>query len=135
MDKQRVFIRAGAGLGFLAVGLGAFGAHALESLLDDGGSSIYETAVRYHFYHALAILAVAAGSKRLWKSSWSARACAAWAVGVVLFSGSLYGIALTGVGWLAALAPLGGAAMLIGWGFAFLAAGTLVVDDTHERGG
>lgn len=127
-------MRSGAALGFLAVVLGAFGAHGLESILDRESSQTYETAVRYHVYHALAILAVAAGSRRLWESPWSGRACAAWTAGVALFSGSLYGLAVTGVGWLAALAPVGGAAMLTGWAFSFLAARSLVVDDTQERG-
>ena len=135
VNKQRLFLRSGAVLGFLAVALGAFGAHGLESILTGEEAEIYETAVRYQAYHALAILAVAAGSERLWKIPWSARACGAWTAGIVLFSGTLYGYALTGVGWLAMLTPVGGAAMLNGWAFVFLAAGSLVVDEARERGG
>ncbi len=121
-------MRTGAALGFLAVVMGAFGAHDLESILSTKASATYETAVRYHVYHALAILAVAAGSKRVWADPWSARACASWTVGAVVFSGSLYGLALSGAGWLGVLAPVGGAAMLAGWVCAFVAARSLSSD-------
>jgi uncharacterized membrane protein YgdD (TMEM256/DUF423 family) len=106
--------KLGALLAFLAVAAGAFGAHALKDILDPEMKAVYETAARYQMYHALALLLVAALSDRL-----SARAVS-WAglcftAGVVLFSGSLYALSLTGLRKLGAITPLGGLAFLAGW--------------------
>ena len=108
-----MFFVAGAALSFLAVALGAFGAHALRDRLGADLLSTFETGVRYHFYHALGLFAVAYASAR-----WPASATAAgwlFIAGIVLFSGSLYLLALTGVRWLGAITPLGGLAFLAGW--------------------
>jgi uncharacterized membrane protein YgdD (TMEM256/DUF423 family) len=111
---DRLFVMLGAASGFIAVAAGAFGAHALRSRLDPDLLAVFETAARYQMYHALALLAVA----------WVAARCpgplphwAGWlfVVGTVLFSGSLYALALSGVRWLGAVTPLGGAAFLAGW--------------------
>ena len=111
---DRVFFVAGAALSLLAVALGAFGAHALRDRLAPDLLAVYETGVRYHFYHALGLFAVAYAAAR-WPGP--ATGAAGWLMvaGVVLFSGSLYLLALTGVRWLGAITPLGGLAFLAGW--------------------
>ena len=123
MDNQAVYLRVGAILGALAVVVGAFGAHGLESIMSDEMAEVFETGVKYHFYHALAILAVTAGSSALWGSPLCLWACRAWAFGIVIFSGTLYALALTEIGWLGAITPIGGAAMIAGWVLLALAAG------------
>lgn len=98
----------------VAVAAGAFGAHALRARLDAAALSIFETAARYHMYHALALLAVAWAATR-WNSSLVRLSGGLFLAGTVLFSGSLYALALSGVRWLGAITPLGGAAFLGGW--------------------
>ncbi len=112
----RLFITLGSLAGLLAVALGAFGAHALRERLDEYTRGIFETAVQYHFHHSLALLAVGllavgAPSDALLKS-------AGWlfVIGLLLFSGSLYALSLSGVKWLGAITPLGGLAFIAGWG-------------------
>jgi uncharacterized membrane protein YgdD (TMEM256/DUF423 family) len=97
--------------GFLAVALGAFGAHALEGLPADRIAT-WETAVLWHLAHALALLALA-----LMPTATRAIVVARWAfaTGIVLFSGSLYVLAATGTRWLGAVTPVGGVALLVGW--------------------
>lgn len=110
----RVWLAAGAVSGFLAVAAGAFGAHALKSHLSPEALSIYDTGVRYQFWHALALLAVGILQQR---SPGRALRVAGWcfAVGTVLFSGSLYALALSGVKWFGAITPFGGVGFLMGW--------------------
>ena len=98
----------------LSVALGAFGAHALKNTLDAYGRDIYEKAVLYQMFHALALLAVGVLHKLYPQSGFS---FAGWAflAGIVLFSGSLYVLAITGNRWLGAITPFGGVAFLIGW--------------------
>jgi uncharacterized membrane protein YgdD (TMEM256/DUF423 family) len=110
-----LFLTLGALSGLLAVGLGAFGAHALRARLDDYGRGVYETAVQYHFYHALALLAV--GLLALQQPSATLLKSGGWLflLGTVLFSGSLYALAVSGVKWLGAVTPLGGLAFIAGW--------------------
>ena len=100
---------------FMAVALGAFGAHALKSRLAPDMAAVWQTAVQYHAWHALALLA--AGILMAQDPSRVGLTWAAWlfAVGIVLFSGSLYALALTGVRGLGAITPLGGVAWLAGW--------------------
>ncbi len=93
---------------------GAFGAHALRARLDPSALAIFETAARYQMYHALALLAVAWAMSR-WPSSMLHAAGWLFLAGIVLFSGSLYALALTGVRGLGAITPLGGVAFLAGW--------------------
>jgi uncharacterized membrane protein YgdD (TMEM256/DUF423 family) len=104
----------GALYGALAVALGAFGAHALRSRLTPELQAVWKTAVEYHFYHALALLLVGIWARSLRTAGLDG---AAWcfALGVLLFSGSLYVLALSGVRWLGAVTPLGGLLFLIGW--------------------
>lgn len=101
--------------GFLAVALGAFGAHALKPYLDDYAKGIWQTAVFYHFIHALALLTVGIFAKV--KPELKANfICFSFTAGILLFSGSLYLLALTDLKWLGMVTPLGGLAFLTGWG-------------------
>ncbi len=109
------FFRAGAISAFVAVLAGAFAAHALRTRLEPDALSVFETGARYQMYHAFALFA----------ASWAVRRCppsraahaAGWLflAGTVLFSGSLYLLALSGMRWLGAITPIGGVALLLGW--------------------
>lgn len=129
--SKKICLVAGI-LGFIGVGLGAFGAHGLQSLLVERGTAeVWKTAVEYQLMHAVAMLALAAcidgedgrekdkqgGSGRLW--GWAA---GCWGVGVTMFSGSLYVLALGGPGWLGPVTPIGGLALLAGWALVAVAA-------------
>jgi uncharacterized membrane protein YgdD (TMEM256/DUF423 family) len=103
-------LRLSAALGFLAVALGAFGAHGLKELLTQNATlATYETAAHYHLLHAVAMLWV---STREPLPVWSWRCFCA---GIVIFSGSLYVLAITGVKVLGAITPIGGVLLLVGW--------------------
>jgi uncharacterized membrane protein YgdD (TMEM256/DUF423 family) len=105
-------IRLAGVLGFLGVALGAFGAHGLRERLAPGMLEVYKTGVLYHLIHAAALLAVALGAERLARP----RAVATlWAAGIVIFSGSLYALAITGATALGAVAPIGGLLLMAGW--------------------
>ena len=112
---DRTFLFFGSVAGFVAVAFGAFGAHALRNKLSADMLAVFETGVRYQMFHALALLITAIAVARF--DGWVARA-AGWCflAGIVLFSGSLYALALTGVRTLGAITPLGGVAFLAGWG-------------------
>jgi uncharacterized membrane protein YgdD (TMEM256/DUF423 family) len=100
--------------GFLAVALGAFGAHGLKNILaQNGTAAVLEKAVSYHFIHGV-MLFVLAGRKPFAAGAW-------WCflAGIVIFSGSLYLLALTNEHWLGAITPFGGASFLAGWGWLF----------------
>lgn len=111
---ERIFAAAGAWLALLAVGLGAFAAHGLEGRRPEEDLAIFETGARYQMYHALALLAVAWVQTR-WPGSATVWAGWLFLVGIVLFSGSLYALVLTGQRWLGAVTPVGGVAFLCGW--------------------
>jgi uncharacterized membrane protein YgdD (TMEM256/DUF423 family) len=111
---DRTFMLLGAIAAFLAVTLGAFGAHGLRGRLSPEMMAVFQTAVQYNMYHALALLLVSAmmgrfGGWLIQTAGWS------FVVGIVLFSGSLYALALSGVTILGAITPIGGVAFLIGW--------------------
>ncbi len=115
MNANRILQLAGIA-GALAVGLGAFGAHSLEPLLiQNGRLDTYQTAVNYHFFHTLALLGIGILAKV--KPDWKGIAFSAWCmlIGVLIFSGSLYILSLSGITWLGAIAPLGGLALILGW--------------------
>jgi len=114
MDRN--FLLIGALAGFLAVAFGAFGAHWLRRSLSPEMLAVFETAVRYQMYHALALLLTAAAIGRIGDVRLLAVAGWCFTAGIVLFSGSLYALALTGVTILGAITPLGGLAFLLGWG-------------------
>lgn len=101
--------------GALVVGLGAFGAHGLEGRLTAEMLETYETAVRYQFYHTLALVAVVLVMRR-WPAS-RLPVAAGWLflAGIAVFSGSLYLLVLTNVRWLGAITPIGGVAFIAGW--------------------
>ncbi len=114
MMRQPVMTRAGllAGVaGASAVLLGAFGAHALQGVLDAPGRELWHTAVNYHVWHALA-LALAAG---LGRGRSGRFAIGAFAIGIALFSGSLYALALGAPRWAGIVTPFGGLAFMAGW--------------------
>ena len=111
---ERVFILAGALAGFLGVGAGAFGAHALRSRLEPRAFEVYEVAVRYQLIHALALLAAAWVLSRS-PGLWARSSGGLFLLGIVLFSGSLYVVSLAGIKAAGVLTPLGGAAFLAGW--------------------
>ncbi len=100
----------------IAVGLGAFGAHGLKSRLDAYSMSVYEKAVFYHFIHALGILIVALLA-RTTAISPGAQARVGWLllIGIILFSGSLYALAISGIRILGAITPIGGIAFIAAW--------------------
>jgi uncharacterized membrane protein YgdD (TMEM256/DUF423 family) len=118
----RRFWLLGCGFALLAVAAGAFGAHALRGRLDPAALGVFETAARYQMYHALALLGVALLLPALRSGAGLARAAGyCFAAGIVLFSGSLYALALSGVRVLGAITPLGGVAFLAGWALLALA--------------
>lgn len=116
----KLFLSIAAINGFLSVALGAFGAHGLRGKLADNLFRAFETGVQYHFYHTLALLAVGLllqrmqGNAALLASGWL------FVVGILLFSGSLYGLAFGGPKVLGPITPLGGVCFLLGWIALFL---------------
>jgi uncharacterized membrane protein YgdD (TMEM256/DUF423 family) len=111
----------GAMFALLAVAAGAFGAHALRARLTPEALAIFDTGARYQMAHALALLATAWAATR-WPGRWVASAGALFTVGIVLFSGSLYVLALTGARAFGAVTPVGGVAFIAGWACLALAA-------------
>lgn len=112
-----LFFRIAAALCFLAVGLGAFGAHSLKATLQAHEMvSVWEKAVLYHFLHALALLVLALHGIGTRAPS------ILFVAGIILFSGSLYLLALTNIRWLGAITPLGGICFLAGWAWLALSA-------------
>jgi uncharacterized membrane protein YgdD (TMEM256/DUF423 family) len=111
----RLFVALGAALAALAVILGAFGAHALKTRLPADLLEVYQTAVLYHFWHALGVLAVGLALQQLPDAGWLRAAGWLLTAGVVLFCGSLYLLAFTGARWLGAVTPFGGVAFILGW--------------------
>ena len=111
---MKLFFVLGALFAALGVGLGAFGAHALRTALSPEDLATFEVGVRYQMYHALALIAVAWASTQ-WPSN--AVTIAGWAfiMGIVVFSGSLYILVLSGQRWLGAITPLGGVSLIVGW--------------------
>jgi uncharacterized membrane protein YgdD (TMEM256/DUF423 family) len=121
--ENKGFIQLAGLLGALAVGIGAFGAHGLEGILETHGRlETFETAVKYHFYHALAMLAVGIWYSFQPERKWLKPAIWSFLFGILIFSGSLYILSLTGITWLGAITPLGGLAFILGWILIILAA-------------
>lgn len=120
---ERTFTLLAAAVMFLGVAAGAFGAHALSAHFArfPDLEPTYQTAVRYHLIHGLALIAAAWAAER-WPGNWSIAAGVLFVAGVVVFSGSLYLLSLTGARWLGAITPLGGVAFLGGWVALFVAA-------------
>lgn len=120
---HKVFLMLGALAAALAVALGAFGAHALKARLAPDLLAVYQTAVQYHFYHALGLVLVGFALVHWPESVWGKAAGWVMLAGIALFSGSLYLLSLTGQRWLGAVTPLGGLAFIAAW--ALLAIGAL----------
>jgi uncharacterized membrane protein YgdD (TMEM256/DUF423 family) len=112
---DRTFLLIGSVLGFLGVAFGAFGAHALRARLTPEMLAVFETGVRYQMYHAFAVLIVAAAIGHFGNARLLAAAGWLFFSGVLLFSGSLYALTLTGQGVLGAITPIGGLLFLLGW--------------------
>ncbi len=109
-DMSVALFRVAAALCFLAVGFGAFGAHALKNTLQANGTAdIWHTAVLYHLAHAVALIAIA------FHAASSRGACFLLIAGIVIFSGSHYLLAITNARWLGAITPIGGLCLLAGW--------------------
>lgn len=111
---DRVFFILGAVLAGMGVAAGAFGAHALRTRLTPELLGVFEVGVRYHLIHALALLAVAWATTR-WPGTGPIAAGWLFLGGILLFSGSLYGLSLSGVRGLGAITPFGGIAFIVGW--------------------
>jgi uncharacterized membrane protein YgdD (TMEM256/DUF423 family) len=120
---SRWILSAGAGFALLAVILGAFAAHGLKATLDTQQLALFETASRYQMYHALALLVVGVMlTSPQFSQSLLKLAALAFILGIILFSGSLYLLALVGISWFGAITPLGGIAFLSGWFIMMVAA-------------
>ncbi|WP_404402508.1 DUF423 domain-containing protein [Idiomarina seosinensis] len=111
---SQLFLIAAAVLGGSGVMLGAFAAHGLKSRLSDTLLNAFETGVTYQFYHALALLILALWLKQ-GQSVWFIASGYLWLAGVLLFSGSLYALALTGIKWFGPITPFGGLLLIAGW--------------------
>ena len=116
MNKQaEKILITGCLLAGLAVAIGAFGAHGLKAiLLENGRTDVFETAVKYHFYHAFAIIIVGLLAERQWKK-WYRWSFVCFLIGVLFFSGALYVLAITNQAILGAVAPIGGTSLMVGW--------------------
>lgn len=111
---MRLFFALGAVFGGIGVMLGAFGAHALRDALSAQDLATFETGVRYQLVHALALLACAWAASE-WEAATATAAGWAFVTGIVVFSGSLYVLVLSGQRWLGAITPIGGVAFIVGW--------------------
>ena len=129
----RLWLALGAALGLLAVLLGAAGTHVLRGAISETDLRTFDTAVRFQMYHALALIAVGLLSDR--RRGLSATVAGwAFAAGILLFCGSLYLLALTGLSAAGALAPVGGISLMVGWG-ALLMAALATGAGKHSTGG
>ena len=113
MAKSTISLAAISGL--VAVTLGAFGAHGLENTLSERMMEVWQTAVQYQFYHSLALLLVATIMLQVQPSRLLNAAAILFLLGIIIFSGSLYILALSGITWLGAITPIGGTLFMIGW--------------------
>lgn len=127
--QTRIAVRVSAVVGFLAVALGAFGAHGLKEILTrNEATGIWQTAVLYHLVHAVALTGLALVRPFRQGPWWC------FLTGVLLFSGSLYGLALTSLRWLGPVTPLGGVFFLVGWAWLAIQSGTGNADRQAEPG-
>lgn len=132
MNPQNT-LRLAAVLGALSVGIGAFGAHGLAAFLaQTGRAATFETAVRYQFYHTLALGLVGILYLRHPRLRALGGVAACFAGGILVFSGSLYALVFSGIKWLGAITPIGGILMIVGWLWLALAVGRL---PNHEAAG
>jgi len=123
----KLFLTLGSLSGLLAVVLGAFGAHALKARLDTAALAIFDTASQYHFYHSLALLVVGLLAITYPVSGYLKASGWLFVFGILVFSGSLYVLSVSGVRWLGAVTPIGGLAFIAGW-FCLAAASWTLID-------
>ena len=112
---NQILLGLTAASGFIAVAMGAFGAHGLKDKLPENLMSAYETGVLYQFIHTLAILGCCVFAMQIDRAPWFHYAAFSFLLGILLFSGSLYGLALTTMKWLGPVTPIGGLFFLAGW--------------------
>lgn len=115
MTMFKIFLMLGSLNAFLSVALGAFGAHALKSRLSTDMLNVYQTGVQYHMIHSIGLILIAVLADKLGSSSMVNVSGWALFIGIVLFSGSLYALSLSGIKVLGAITPLGGVSFLLGW--------------------
>ncbi len=115
--------------GLIGVAMGALGAHALRASLGAEAMALFHTAVQYQLWHCVAVLAIA----QMWRSTPGARllgwSCAAMLAGVLLFSGSLFALSITGLRWLGAITPIGGFCFMAGWAMVIIDRLTVIRDE------
>lgn len=123
-DFMKLFIIIGAVLAFLSVAFGAFGAHVLKTRLDDQDLAVFQTGVHYQMVHALGLIIIGILALTVFSGQGTLLAWSGWlmAAGVLLFSGSLYALTLSGVRVLGAITPIGGVAFLVSWVLVVIAA-------------
>jgi len=114
-SMSKILFLLGGASALLAVLLGAFGAHALKKTLTPDLLAIYETATQYHFYHALGLLLIALLTLHFPTSVWLKWSGGLMMAGILIFSGSLYILSISGLRWLGAITPFGGTAFIIAW--------------------
>lgn len=119
---QQIFFICGTLFGALGIAAGAFGSHYLKNRLSADDLTIFEVAVRYQMYHALALIGLAAILGWISSTNWVMATGWCWIFGTIIFSGSLYLLVFTGVRTWGAVTPVGGLLLLAGWGFLVLAA-------------
>lgn len=119
---MRLFIILAGLFGFLAVALGAFGAHGLRDIVEPSYLTVWHTGVQYQMYHSLALLSVALLAVNYINPTLAKWAAGAFVIGILLFSGSLYAIVLLGIRDLGFITPIGGLFFLAGWVLVVLAA-------------
>lgn len=119
--SPRGFLISGLILLLLAVVLGAFGAHALKALISAQQLQVWRTANDYQFYHALGLLGLGIWSSQQTASRWIKLSGYSLLLGVLVFSGSLYAMVISGISWLGMITPLGGILFLLGWMFWLIA--------------
>jgi uncharacterized membrane protein YgdD (TMEM256/DUF423 family) len=126
VDTQKSsFVTVGAIFAFVGIGIGAFGAHAVKNIISPESLAIYQTGVQYHLIHALALVLVGILGEKI--SPWVGKL---FSIGICIFSGSLYALALTGVKILGAITPIGGVCFLTGW--ALLAYSSAQTTQVHQ---
>lgn len=115
MNTFPLAVLIAASQGFLAVSLGAFGSHGLKGRISENMINVWHTAVQYHFYHALALIALSLYWSKYPLNTWWQGAYWSFCIGLFFFCGSLYWLALGGPRWLGPITPLGGLCFLVGW--------------------
>lgn len=115
--NSKTIITTGAIFMALAVALGAFGAHIVQDMLTPDRFDVYQTAVEYHFYHALGLLFLGVITFQIPNNKWLSLSGYCLIAGIIIFSGSLYVLTLADTGWLGAVTPVGGFAFIFGWVF------------------